>query len=127
MHNYCRNASMMTAQELLDLARELNPDKLLDDPSAALKDAYTFSQALELARNELAEPILPDALAHPSLPSSLVARFQQFMQHTGMTYREVGTEIGVHATTVGTWAKGTRDIKGRNVSKVEKFLKRQGQ
>jgi hypothetical protein len=42
----------MTPQNLIDVARELNPEKLASDPPAALKDAYLYYEALQLLTNQ---------------------------------------------------------------------------
>jgi hypothetical protein len=46
----------MTPQELLRIARNINPQKLADDPQAALEYAYVVAEALRLAEMDKKYP-----------------------------------------------------------------------
>lgn len=141
----------MTPQELVRIAKNINPEKLRSDPQAALEDAYIVWEAVRLVELEkisvpnygqsrLTEPPDPREIEEPPAkskwaklkedkhvgPQTALRDFQFFMKHTNLSVIEVAKKLGVRTSTIYSWIKDKHVLKADSNAKIGAFLTDEG-
>jgi hypothetical protein len=135
----------MSPQELLRIAKNINPQKLEADPQAALEDAYIVWEAVRLVElekvsvpnylppNEPPEPreVAPyppkrkqrkEAKATLYLPKSTVDHFRVYLKKNEESITKISKKLKISSATVYSWLSGRTSPSVDNVAKVEAFL-----
>lgn len=135
-------ARMMTPEELLNLARTLNPEKLKTDRLGALIDAYNVGQALDLAIEEdLEGPFVPPELAKVqrklftkpkkrkpkelglvNVPKGTLDQLRRYLDKSNTAVATAADQIGVSRSALDGWLKGRFRPTVNSIAKIEAFL-----
>ena len=118
----------MTPQQLIKLAKRLNPEKLARDPTGAIEDAYVVNEAIRVRTLDRFDG-MPAAMMTPEqrtegeeLVEQLKAYLQKFPVGPDRRFGTICKEIGVSTQNVRGWLKGVYTPKGKSQEKLRKFL-----
>jgi|SRR5215475_11986413 len=130
----------LTPKELLDLARSLNPEKLTAHPIQAIVDAYKVEEAIEMANNDVENPIRyvkPSGSSEPARPPGLpvqvpelrgydpettVLRLQEFLEKSMMKKTVLAKRLKVSQASLSAWLLGKWKPAPRMVEEINRFL-----
>lgn len=127
----------MTPQELLRIAKNINPEKLEADPQAALEDAYVVAEAFRLAELEKvsASNYLPPAQAANVqgtlyLPKkrkvkkelSTIEHLRLYLKKHNANKRTLCKDLKISEATLYQWLSGKRNPRLDSIAKIEAFL-----
>jgi DNA-binding transcriptional regulator YiaG len=125
----------MTAQQLIETALFLSPEKLKNRPAEALHDALAFTEALRIlegspAPNQsVARPQRPRQEQPPSTKhsdnSNPIDRLRSFREQSGMSTATIAKALGVNTGTLYFWLSGRYAPRQRSLDKIVSFLKKQ--
>jgi DNA-binding transcriptional regulator YiaG len=107
----------MTAQELIETAMFLSPEKLKNRPAEALHDALAFTEALRILETS--------PTAKHSDNSNPIDQLRNFRQQSGMTTATIAKALGVHTGTLYFWLSGRYVPRQQSLDKIVSFLKKQ--
>lgn len=125
----------MTAQELLRLAKNINPNKFEEDPEAAIQDAYMVFEAVRIANLEkVSTPHnLPPGKVTATLykpregksprDSSTIDHLKRYMKQENLTANAIASKLKLTGTSaLYHWLKGKYKPNAKSIAKIEGFL-----
>lgn len=116
----------MTAKELIDIAESLCPEKLKNDPHAALTDAYQFGEALALLSLERAITESPSPGPQPTAngpaPTDLVGALRAYQADSNISIRTLADQMRIPVGSLYQWFSGRAQPGPKWVEQVKEFL-----
>jgi hypothetical protein len=111
----------MTPQDLLRIAKRINPQKLEACPEAALEDAYAFLQALQMA--EVDKEIKDDRDAAREEPKSTIDHLRRYKETSGESITKIAMKMKVASGSLYNWLGPLPNQPNvDSISKIEAFL-----
>jgi DNA-binding transcriptional regulator YiaG len=122
----------MTAQQLIETALFLSPEKLKNRPAEALHDALAFTEALRILEGS---PAPKQSVARAQQPqqeqpkhsdnSNPIDQLRSFRKQSGMSTATIAKALGVHTGTLYFWLSGRYAPRQQSLDKIVSFLKKQ--
>jgi hypothetical protein len=118
----------MTPQELLRIARNINPQKLETDPQATLEDAYVVWEAVRLADMEKGSApnyLPPKGRPEPweGKPSTTVDHLRIYLKNNKDTsVYKICKKLKISSGSMYRWLDGRSGPNAKSVARIEGFL-----
>jgi predicted component of type VI protein secretion system len=115
----------MTAEELIKIAKLINPELLATYPQAALEDAYVFLQALRKA--EADQPSEPELKSKKDAELTAVGRLALYLEkNKDQSVYKIAKKLKITSGAIYKWFDGTTEPNSKSIAKVEAFLRDAG-
>jgi hypothetical protein len=118
----------MTPQQLIDLARTLNPEKLASNPEGALADAYAYNEALLMlaAIPTAATPAARKAVRRYTRKAAgstnAVSKLKEVKELNGLTAKEVSKQLGISVSALYGWMNGKFKPNREKVAAIDELV-----